>query len=304
MTAHIVFPALDPSGAAATMSGPILTGLLREQLGFRGFVVSDSLQMRAIADHIGVGDAAVAAVRAGCDAVLALGSEDLQRDVLVGLAVAIERGEITAERVTTAAARLAAALVRRAAAALKASAGEARAPLEAVVGAARHQAVARRIADAAVTLVRDEHQVLPLRGPRVGVVSVGGDAAPARTLEAALRRHGAAPRTLGPVDDLASVDQVIAVTCSRGRLDPTHAAVVQALHRRAGDRLVVVATGDPYDLLQVPEVAAYIATYGSDPHTLDATARVLLGALTPTGHLPVSLPGSGAEGHRHSGAVP
>jgi beta-N-acetylhexosaminidase len=173
-----------------------------------------------------------------------------------------------------------------------------------VVGATRHQAVARRIADAAVTLVRDEHHVLPLRGSRLGVAPVEADATPAGDLVAALQRHGAAARALSPDDDLASVDQIVAVTCSRGHLTPAHAAVVRVLHRRAADRLVVVATGDPYDLLQLPEVAAYVATYGADPHTLDAAARVLLGAREPAGRLPVSLPGLGAAGTRAPGAAP
>jgi beta-N-acetylhexosaminidase len=69
MTAHVVYPALDPD-RPATLSPTIITGLLRGELGYRGVIVSDDLDMRAIADHGGVGDAAVAAIRAGCDALL------------------------------------------------------------------------------------------------------------------------------------------------------------------------------------------------------------------------------------------
>jgi len=69
MTAHVVFPALDPT-RPATLSEQVVTGLLRGKLGFEGVIVSDDLDMKAIAAHLGAGDAAVRAVRAGCDVLL------------------------------------------------------------------------------------------------------------------------------------------------------------------------------------------------------------------------------------------
>ncbi len=69
MTAHVVFAALDPD-RPATLSPQVVTGLLRGQLGFHGVVVSDDLDMRAIAGHLGADHAAVAAIRAGCDVLL------------------------------------------------------------------------------------------------------------------------------------------------------------------------------------------------------------------------------------------
>jgi beta-N-acetylhexosaminidase len=80
MTAHVVFAALDP-GRPATLSPQVMTGLLRERIGYRGVIVSDDLDMRAIADHTdagGVGGAAVAAIRAGCDVLLLCKDEDHQ----------------------------------------------------------------------------------------------------------------------------------------------------------------------------------------------------------------------------------
>ncbi|MGH7472222.1 MAG: glycoside hydrolase family 3 N-terminal domain-containing protein, partial [Longimicrobiales bacterium] len=78
MSAHISFPAFDPSGAAATLSPAILTGLLREQLGFGGLIVTDALIMQGVLDAgQGEAGAVVAAVRAGCDALLY--PTDLQR---------------------------------------------------------------------------------------------------------------------------------------------------------------------------------------------------------------------------------
>jgi beta-glucosidase-like glycosyl hydrolase len=71
MTSHISFPALDPSGTAATLSAPILTDLLRRDLGFDGLIVTDALIMQGVLDAgEGEGGAVVGAVQAGCDALL------------------------------------------------------------------------------------------------------------------------------------------------------------------------------------------------------------------------------------------
>lgn len=70
MTAHIVFPALDPSGDPATLSRPIVTGLLRERLGFEGVVVTDALDMAGVRQKYGDDRVPVLALLAGCDQLL------------------------------------------------------------------------------------------------------------------------------------------------------------------------------------------------------------------------------------------
>ncbi len=79
MTAHVVYDALDPD-VPATLSSAIVTGLLRDEMGFDGIVFSDDLEMKAIADSTGVGEAAVRAVGAGCDAVLVCRKAELQEE--------------------------------------------------------------------------------------------------------------------------------------------------------------------------------------------------------------------------------
>ncbi len=85
MTAHVLYPALDRR-RPATLSRRILTDLLRRELRFRGVLFSDALEMKAISDRLGIGGAAVAAVRAGCDAVLVCrGDEALQEEAAEAL---------------------------------------------------------------------------------------------------------------------------------------------------------------------------------------------------------------------------
>jgi beta-N-acetylhexosaminidase len=70
MTAHVVFSALDDT-VPATLSRAVITDLLRDRYAYRGLIVSDDLDMKAIADHFGIADAAVRAIDAGCDVLLA-----------------------------------------------------------------------------------------------------------------------------------------------------------------------------------------------------------------------------------------
>ena len=81
MTAHVAYPALDPSGMPATLSREILTWVLRQRCEFENLIVGDSINMQAVLQGIDEGEAAVRAILAGCDLVLAPGdlAEDGQR---------------------------------------------------------------------------------------------------------------------------------------------------------------------------------------------------------------------------------
>ena len=111
MTAHIVNRNLDPSARPATLSPPIISGLLRQELGFAGVVVSDDMQMGAIVAEYGPEEAAIAAVQAGVDIILLAnqqGDYDLQRVYRVrdALLQAVAAGVLTEERIYQSAARI------------------------------------------------------------------------------------------------------------------------------------------------------------------------------------------------------
>lgn len=104
MTAHIMFPAFD-SENPATLS-PRVLGILREELGFEGVIVSDDLEMKAIADHYGIADAAVRSIRAGCDQLLVCHHPALLADAHRAIVDAVERGILDRGRVLEAAERV------------------------------------------------------------------------------------------------------------------------------------------------------------------------------------------------------
>ena len=105
MTAHVVFAALDDT-QPATLSSRVVTGLLREKLGFGGVIVSDDLDMRAIADRMGAAEAAVAAIRAGCDVLLLCRNAVHQQEARAALIKAAERDSELRRRIGESAARV------------------------------------------------------------------------------------------------------------------------------------------------------------------------------------------------------
>lgn len=111
MTAHIVFEALDPD-RPATLSKRVITGLLRETLGYDGLIVSDDLEMKAIADHFTPGQAAVEAIAAGCDALLICKTVSLVDEAAEALASEASHDPAFAARLREAAARVHAARAR------------------------------------------------------------------------------------------------------------------------------------------------------------------------------------------------
>ncbi|HKU43062.1 MAG TPA: beta-N-acetylhexosaminidase [Polyangiales bacterium] len=104
MTAHVVFEAWDP-GVPATLSARVVSGLLRDQLGFRGLVFSDDLEMKAIAGEYGLNEAACRAIDAGCDALLVCSKQDHVESAYAGLLRRAERDRAFAARLENAAAR-------------------------------------------------------------------------------------------------------------------------------------------------------------------------------------------------------
>jgi len=105
MTAHIVYPAIDPENPA-TMSPAILDGILRKQWNYKGIIITDGMDMHAIAGRYGVGNAAVRALLAGADMVMALGTTETQNETLDAIAAALADGSLSQAAVEERLARL------------------------------------------------------------------------------------------------------------------------------------------------------------------------------------------------------
>ena len=280
MSAHIVVPALERSRDPATLSHAVITGLLRGKLGYRGVVTTDALQMAGIQQGYGDARAAVRAIKAGCDELLLPPSLATAYGAVLA---AVRTGQLRLTRLDQAVTRILT---------LKAERGLFSHPYVDVGAAWRGvdtvsaAAVARRLADRSVTVVKNAGRVLPV--PRGASVYVAG--ADAGQLAAALERAGLRPVTS------AGAARVIVVATNSATDDPAEHALIDQLLAVARP-VVLIATGKPYDLGLFTGASAEVATYCDAAVCIRAAAGVLTGAIRPHGKLPVTVPAAGGRGY-------
>lgn len=165
MTSHILFPKIEKEKIPATLSKTIVTDLLKDELGYNGIVISDSLQMDAIQAHYGMAEAAVKAIQAGVD-MLILGdgkvlqpdSEDVQTPVIEALIEAVGQGTITAERLDDAV--LSILRIKNDYGLFIDQGEQNHAPYDIDLNA--HQVLVQETSDQSMTLIRDDVSALPL----------------------------------------------------------------------------------------------------------------------------------------------
>ncbi len=311
MSAHIYFPALEREKLPVTLSHRVLTGLLREELGYGGVVMTDCMEMHAISEHYGTVPAAVMAVEAGADIVLISHRADLQRGAVEAIEEAVRSGRLSEARIDASVRRILALKAKRN---IGYGVGSPQGGIGLQdVGMDRHMALARRLSEASVTLVRNEGGTLPLRQARTLVITVAPavltmvdetfeQAAERVSLGAALIQAGLADvedvvLPLGEVEAsleklraLASADttEQIVIATYNAQFQPAQQQLVASL-AALGKPVTIVAQRVPYDLLQLPQVAAYVALYESRPLALKSCARAMLGVIPFRGRLPVTI---------------
>ncbi|HSD65667.1 MAG TPA: glycoside hydrolase family 3 N-terminal domain-containing protein, partial [Vicinamibacteria bacterium] len=320
MSSHIRLPALDPTaGLPATLSRPILTGLLRQELGFGGLVFTDSMSMQAISRRFANEKAAAMAVAAGVDVVLDPPDPEA---ALRGIREAVERGEIPREQVDRSVERLLRAKARLGL--HRARTVDVEAVPSALGGRAR-EAVAAEAASKAITLAKDDRVQVPLRLPpaaRMLLLSVidypsgWREGAPGRVLIPELKKRypdltavEVSDRTTAAEMDLLKAlarrsDAVVAATYVRvaagsGRmgLGPGPLGLLEQLAADKAKPLVAIAFGSPYVGDLAPKVPAVLLTYEFGDAPEAAAARALCGEAPIDGKLPVTIPGLFPAGH-------
>ncbi len=324
MTAHVTFPAVDPApGMPATLSRKVLTGLLRDELGFEGLIFTDCMEMKAIADNFGSGQAAVMAIQAGADMVLVSHTPSVQQASLEAILAAARAGEIARERIDASVERILLAKQRFAQETRVPEQEQEQGPGHATYSGRQQggedDGAALKIAREAVTLVRNEAGQLPLDPASREKLLVVEFALKALT-GAEDQIQGAAPfaeslsrQYRGPVQSLiygldprnAEIEAAVAVAagCDRILVATQNAGAFSGQARlvkglaASGKPVLVVALRNPYDLVAFPEVKTYLAAYSYQPCALQAASEVITGRLQPTGRLPVAIPGLYPYGH-------
>jgi beta-N-acetylhexosaminidase len=316
MTAHVIMPELQSDCDVATQQGcdpatldpEILTGLLREELGYRGVVVTDALNMAGVREKYGDERIPVLALKAGVDMPMMVDTttDTVSLEVAYNAVLnAVREGELTEDRIDQSVYRVL-ALKRRRGLFGDPFVSERRAARR--LGTPRHLAKAQRVGDHSVTLVKNDAGLLPLDGGGAERVLVTGyrsvsetsNAEPAAHLAAALRGEGVPTELFetGSAPDAATIttavsraqaNDVVVVATSNASGSATQRDLVSAL-LGSGKPVVLVATRNPYDIASFPQAATYLATYSWTKPAMQAVGRILVGEVNPVGRLPVRIP--------------
>ncbi|WP_036646942.1 glycoside hydrolase family 3 protein [Paenibacillus pini] len=306
MTAHVIFPAFESEKIPATLSKSVLTGLLRDELGFEGVIVTDCLEMHAIAKYFGIGEGAVRAIEAGADCVLVSHTLSDQSSAIEAVKEAVLSGRIAESVIDRAVERILNLKEKR----LKSLT-----VVDSPVFLNREDkpvvdSLLKEVACKSITLVKDEGQ-LPLATneavlviwpevrqetqvdePWTDVFTLG------QTLSSYIDnveeiRISAEPseEEIDKVVQAAqSVNQVVFATYTSGSdLPEGQRQIVERILKLKLGHFIVASTRNPYDLNDIPGTPAYVCCYENTPYFMEALASILVGKSKAEGTLPVSL---------------
>jgi beta-N-acetylhexosaminidase len=309
MTAHTIYPAYDKV-LPATLSPAVLTGLLRQELGFQGVIVSDAIGMAAILKKWPLPKACAMAIKAGVDTILLKADDESRSQCYFGIKSAIERGELSEERLDDAVRRL---LNMKYDQGLFDKAGKM--DPKNTTAVARSQAVidlSREAAHKAMLVVRDEKKLLPLsKDKKILVVEqlipypfLGKDlyshphmfceAMAKHSLNLILDDAGfhASEEDVEEAVQLAKGTELVVVTNYYARIEKrgNNQHLVTAL-KKAGHNVVVV-TNYPYIEGTTRDADAVVCNFSGSPDSIRMAADLLFGVIQPypSTKMPITLP--------------
>lgn len=306
MTAHLAVPAFEPEQIPATLSRNVLTGLLRDELGFKGLVVTDAMEMKAVTSLYPSGEAAVRAVEAGADVLLMPTDPEA---CIRSIEAAVRSGRISRSRINQSVTRILAAkrrtgLFRNRFVKLDSITDD--------LAAKRLAYLAQRVATRAFTLVKDDKHLFPLPAmDGACLITMTDDAFSTRgqVLATVLQRQTPALQAYQvnstmPADLLKQiandaaqcretyVTAFVTVAANRGSV-----ALLGGLNDfmksliEGPSPVALVSLGSPYLVRDFPQVSSYAATFSSTTTSELAAAKAILGDAAISGKLPVSIPG-------------
>ncbi len=306
MTAHLAVPALEPEQIPATVSKAIITGILREEMGFKGLITTDAMDMQGLSKLFPPGEAAVRALEAGVDLLLIPTNARASVDAIMA---AVKSGRLTQKRIDESVLKILNAKVRVGLNRKKLVDVEA---ISDLIESPEDEETAQLVAEKALTLVKNQGELLPLREPASAcfyLLAVSRFSTQGRDMLNLLQARAPKAKTvlLDPDLPAAEFQQLAAETgaCSavvvaayvtsgafRGNvaLSGNYPAFVDQL-LASGRPVVFVALGNPYLLRAYPAVQAYLAAFSTVLPSETAAVRALFGQIAVRGKLPVTIPG-------------
>ena len=299
MTAHVCFPSIEPKeDIPATLSYNVLTNLLRKELGYTGIIITDCMEMKAIADGFGISEGAIMSIKAGSDIVLVSHSINKQKQAIEMVIEAVRKGEISEERINQSVLRILKLKGKRI--------GLKNPPISDYrkIDKKMDEELAYRIAKKGVTLVKDESNLIPIdmfNSKKILVLDfflkrsslVEDDIENKNLLVDFLKEEGVEVEhyTFFEGEDtmpsLKGIDRII--VCSFNAIhNPYQVKIIRKI-QTLNIPFIVLALCNPYDLQVFPEVSTFLTTYDYSPFNLKVASEIIIGKYKAQGTLPVTL---------------
>lgn len=294
MVSHIWFSALDGTRRPASLSPEVVTGLLREEMGFEGIIMTDALDMNAVDLEFPFNEAAVMAIQAGVD-LLAMGpgiDVRVAQGALERVLQAVQSGEISEERINESVRRI--LTIKQRFGLLNWQ------PLDPATAAARvnveaHAALLNDLFVKGVTVAYDRNNLVPItpETEKVAMIFLGtryqiqDECRPYRPdMRLVVVSESPADDEIGRAVEAARWADTAIVWTYNAITNVRQQMMVNALPQ---DKTIAVSFWSPYDLNTYPNVAAYVATYSPAREAIPAACAALFGAIPANGQLPLTL---------------
>ncbi len=313
MPGHLAIPAFEPDpNTPATTSHAVLTGLLRDEMKFKGLIITDAMDMGGVTSMYPPGEAAVRSVLAGADVLLMPPVPDA---AMAGLLRAVKKGRISEKRIDESVRRILAAKAR---VGLDKSRFTDVEKIDQKFGKPEFAEEAQKIADRGVTLLRDTPKTIPLDSTkplRVLLVSLSADPDPypGETIEPEIRAR------VSSLTALRADTKFVSASCVKLPAPDTYDVAIAALFVRVADRkgdiafpadqralvsqmfaagkpTVVIAFGSPYLISSFADAPTWLAEFSTNDVSQRAAVRALFGQSAITGQIPVTVPGTVKRG--------
>ncbi len=307
MIAHLAFPELESQpNIPASLSPAIVQGLLIDQMGFGGLVVTDALNMKGITKYFSTSEVAVMCVNAGIDLILMPLDEVKTVDAIES---AVNSGKISEDRINRSAEKI---LKAKKWLGLFESKEVSEADVYKSVNTMEANDLAQQIADESITLVKDDHNVLPFKNNNEGktafvIISEGGDLDNTGYLKTIAPDYfkGCAFYTAtsnamdselnGSLGSLSAYDNIVVAIYAKVRygtgkisISSANIDLVNRL-KETGKNLAIISLGNPYLLKEFPTAPSYICAYGDSDFSIKAALKAITGAVKFKGKLPVTI---------------
>lgn len=295
MSAHVLFPKIEPDKIPATLSSKVLTGLLKNKMGFKGLIITDCMEMKAIADFYGSDKAAIKAIVAGADLICISHSKEVQKKCVKAIKDAVLNGEIPEERIDEAVKKILDIKC-------KYDIGN---NLKGKTCSKENKAFAEKISSKSITLLKDDKNLIPLKGKVVSVstkaIALTGADDKIKIEKSFCHKLNSVCKgvefeiPMNPEDDL--IDEIVKKSLYADRIvigiynasmNKNQVKLVEEINK-VNPNIILVSLRNPYDILYFKEISTYINAYEYTELSIESTIKVLKGEIKAKGVSPVKI---------------